>query len=130
MDEVARDSCLRCVRLVARSARLCATVTRVSAEGGDAPLEIDGESPQYKTACASACRMLIRAQSYFDTMAAGHALTERPVRLVATALAEARQCAAVLALPGLTEPEDLERMAEKIERAIDRAAPSILPPAE
>lgn len=112
MDQDARESCLRAVRLIARSARLCAT--------------IDPESPQYRTALESAERMIERAQNYYNVMRAGHLSTERVVRLVATALVEGRQCVLALACRR-AEPEDLEAMASKIERAIDRAGPTIPP---
>lgn len=112
MDNDARESCLRSVRLIARSARLCATIS--------------AESPQYRTAAESAQRMVERAQGYYNTLRQGHEATERVVRLVATALVEARQC--VLALTsGFVDAEDLEAMAGKIERAADRALPSVPP---
>lgn len=112
MDNAARESCIRAVRLIARSARLCAT--------------IDSATPQYAAASESAQRMVDRAQGYYNTMRQGHEATERVVRLVATALVEARQC--VLALTsGFVDAEDLEAMAGKIERAADRALPSVPP---
>lgn len=115
MDTDARDSCLRAVRLVARNARLCASIDRMS--------------PQYLSAVESSERMVERAQNYYNTMKQGHELTERAVRLVATALVEARQCAVALGAR-LAEPEDFEAMAGKIERAITRAEGLSTPPPE
>lgn len=106
MDIDARESCLRAIRIVARNARLCAVTDR--------------DSRQYFAAIESCQRVLVRAQSYHETMRREHAPHERVVRQVTTALVEARQCA--LALAGrLADPEDLEAMAGKIERATARA---------
>lgn len=115
MDLCARDSCLRAIRLVARSARLCAAVGK--------------STPQHLTASASAERMLGRARGYFRLMQEGHRPTERVVRLVSTALTHAEEC--VLALTSAeSDPDDLLFLAEKIERDIERAGPagSVIPP--
>lgn len=70
--------------------------------------------------------MIERAQSYYETFRAGHPPTERAVRVVLTALVEARTVATVLTGAICRDSEDLERMAGKIERAIARAgAPTV-----
>jgi hypothetical protein len=115
VDEDARSSCLRAVRLVARSARLCASVDRVS--------------DQYKTAVESAERMLERARKYYGEMKAGHAPHERVVRVVNAALVEAQICVRQMAA-GLIDQDDLLCQAEKIERAIVRAETGSTPPVE
>lgn len=107
MDEDARSACLRAVNLVARSARLCAT-TEVATD-------------QYRKSVESAERMIERAQAYYDRARAGHASTERLVRLLNTAIAEARQVVTALRSPMPVEAEDLERLASKVERSIARA---------
>jgi hypothetical protein len=108
MDNDARDSCLRAIRLVARNARIAASVDRMST--------------QYAHALESADRLIERAQRYYLTMKQGHQETERQVRLVLVALVEARQL--TLAMAGAsTDPEDLDQAAGKVERAIDRATP-------
>jgi len=114
VDPDARSSCLRAVRLVARSARLCASVDRVGY--------------QYKAAVESAERMLERARKYYTEMKAGHAPHERAVRVVNSALVEAQICVRQMAA-GLIDSNDLLCQAEKIERAIQRAeGPSSPPP--
>jgi hypothetical protein len=85
-------------------------------------------SSQYLSAVESSERMVERAQNYYNTMKQGHELTERAVRLVATALVEARQCVVALGAR-LAEPADFEALAGKIERAVVRAEGlSKLPP--
>lgn len=106
MDFDARASCLRAVRLVARSARLCSSVP----EG----------SEQYRTAAESAERMLGRADKYFAEMREGHASHERAVRVILAALVEARTLVTWL-MRETPHQEDLSLQAEKIERAIERA---------
>lgn len=107
MDEDSRSACLRAVNLVARSARLCATV--------------DPDTDQYRTSVESAERMIERAQSYYDRARNGHASTERLVRLVNTAVVEARAIVTALVSTLPVEPEDLVRLADKVERCIARA---------
>jgi L-aminopeptidase/D-esterase-like protein len=114
MDAEACQSCLRAVRLVARSARLCAVT--------------DPESPQYAAAVDSALRMIDRAQSYFKSAKGERASTEREVRLVLTAVVEARSIVTALASSSPLDTEDLQRMAGKVERAIARAGGSEPPP--
>jgi|ERR1043166_3487950 hypothetical protein len=115
MDLDARSSCLRAVRLIARSARLCSA--------------IEQGSEQYQTAVDSAERMLGRADGYFTEMRVGHAAHERVVRVVLAALVEARTVVTWLTKE-TPHPDDLSLQAEKIERAIERAeAPATpLPP--
>lgn len=107
MDEDARSACLRAVNLVARSARLCATV--------------EPESEQFRKSVESAERMMERGQSYYAQASTGHAPTERVVRLLSTVLVEARAIVTALRSPMPVEAEDLERMASKVERGIARA---------
>lgn len=73
-------------------------------------------------------RMGERAQSYFNTARGERALTERDVRLVLTAVVEARAVVTALSSAIELDTEDLERMAGKIERAIARAGGSEPPP--
>lgn len=116
MDLEARDACLRAVRLVARSARLCAVT--------------DPATSHYRSAVESSERMIGRAQSYYDKLRRGHAQTERAVRLVATAVAEARAIVSALTSGMELISDDLERLAGKVERAVARAeAPPTVPPA-
>jgi hypothetical protein len=112
MDLDARSSCLRAIQLIARSARLCAT--------------IDPKSSQYQTAIDSAQRMSDRAQGYYVTMRGDHDPHERPVRLVGTALAEAMQCVLTLS-GGFVDGPELEQIARKIERAVTRAEEDLPP---
>lgn len=115
MDYEARDACLRAVRLVARSARLCAVT--------------DPTTAHYRTAVESSERMIDRAQSYYDKLRRGHAPTERQVRLVATAVTEARAIVSALTSGMALISDDLERLASKTERAIARCeAPPTDPP--
>ena len=113
MDQDARSSCLRAIRLVARSARLCASVDRLS--------------EQYQNSAASAERMAERAQRYFADMKGEHALHERSVRVVNAALVEAQICVRQLQA-ALIDPDDLAMQAEKIERAVVRAEGLTTPP--
>lgn len=69
-----------------------------------------------------------RAQSYFKTARGARALTERDVRLVLTALVEARAVVTALTSAAELDTEDLQRMAGKVERAIARAGGSEPPP--
>lgn len=107
MDVEAHETCLRAVRLVARSARLCAVT--------------DTFASQYKTSVESAGRMIDRAQSYYERAKAGHAPTERNIRILGTAVVEARAIVTALTSGIELDSEDLERMASKVERAIARA---------
>jgi hypothetical protein len=113
MDLDARLSCLRAVRLVVRSARLCASV--------------DQGSAQYQTAVESAERMVARADKYFAEMRVGHAAHERCVRVVLAAVVEAKTVVRWLTQE-TPHPDDLALQAEKIERAIDRAEEFTVPP--
>lgn len=113
MDLDARTSCLRAVTLVARNARLCASV--------------DPVSDTYKSAVASAVRVGERAAGYFKTMKGDHAPHERQVRVVGDALEEAEICVRQL-VSGLTDADDLALQAEKIERAVARAERLIAAP--
>lgn len=99
---------------MARSARLCASLDRVSS--------------QYKTAIESADRMLERARKYYQEMRAGHAPHERAVRVVNAALVEAQMCVRQMQA-GFIDQNDLLCQAEKIERAIVRAEALSTPPA-
>lgn len=115
MDLDARSSCLRAVRLVARSARICASVP--------------ADSEQYRTALETAERMHGRADKYFSEMRVGHAAHERVVRVVLAALTESKVVVTWLTLE-TPHADDLSLQAEKIERAIERAeAPATTPPA-
>jgi hypothetical protein len=114
MDAEACQSCLRAVALVARAARLCAVT--------------DVHTPQYTTAVDSATRMIDRAQSYFKTAKGERQSTEREVRLVLTAVVEARAIVTALTSAVELDTEDLQRMASKVERAIARAGGSEPPP--
>lgn len=114
MDDDARSACLRAVNLVARSARLCAAVETTSS--------------QYRTSVDSAERVIDRAESYYNQARAGHASTERAVRLLSAAIVCARAIVSALHSSIEPEPEDLVRMAEKLERAIIRADPAAAPP--
>ncbi len=93
--------------VVARSARLCAVT--------------DPLSEQYRAAVGSAERCLSRAQSYYEEFRGSHLPTERQVRVVLTALVEARAVLTVLMSTLPREGEDLERLAAKVERAVARA---------
>jgi intracellular sulfur oxidation DsrE/DsrF family protein len=106
VDLDARTSCLRAVRLVARSARLCAS--------------IEAASDQYKASVAAAERMVERAAAYFSTMKGSHEPHEKQVRVVNAALVEAQICVRQLRA-GLIDSDDLALQAEKIERAVVRA---------
>jgi L-aminopeptidase/D-esterase-like protein len=110
MDAEARQSALRAIALVAKSARLCAVT--------------DTHLPLYISSVESAERMLGRAQSYFDTAKGERSTTEREVRLVLTALVEARAIVTALTSSVELDTEDLQRMASKVERAIARAGGS------
>jgi hypothetical protein len=110
MDPEARQSCLRAVALVARSARLCAVT--------------DTHLPLYITSVESAERMIGRAQSYFAAAKGDRSPTEREVRLLLTALVEARAIVTALTSARELDTEDLQRMASKVERAIARAGGS------
>lgn len=114
MDAEACQSCLRAVRLVARSARLCAVT--------------DVHTVQYASAVDSATRMIDRAQSYFNSAKGLRKSTEREVRLVLTAVVEARAIVTALTSAVELDTEDLQRMAGKVERAIARAGGSEPPP--
>jgi hypothetical protein len=114
VDAEARQSCLRAASLIARSARLCAVT--------------DPQAPQYTSAVEAAARMAERAQSYFNTARGDRDLTERDVRLVLTAVVEARAVVTALKSPIELDTEDLERMAGKVERAIARAGGTEPPP--
>lgn len=110
MDAEARHSALRAIALVAKSARLCAVT--------------DTHLPLYISSVESAERMLGRAQSYFDAARGERSTTEREVRLVLTALVEARAIVTALTSSVELDTEDLQRMASKVERAIARAGGS------
>lgn len=114
MDLESHSACLRALRIVARSARLCA---------GLSP-----ESIEYIRSSEGAERSIERAQSHYDGMREGHAGHERPVRFVATAVTEARACVVALT-ESIIEPEALDRFAGKIERAIARAEACVARPA-
>lgn len=107
MDPEARQSCLRAVALVARSARLCAVT--------------DTHLPLYSSSVDSAQRMIDRAQSYFDCARGERATTERDVRLLLTAVVEARAIVTALTSARELDTEDLQRMASKVDRALARA---------
>lgn len=115
MDAEAQSSCLRAIALVARSARLCAVT--------------DPGTPQYASAVDSAARMIDRAQHYYDSAKGARAPTEREVRLVLTALVEARAVVTALTSAIELDTEDLQRMASKVERAVARAGGSEPPTA-
>lgn len=108
MDIEAHSACLRALSIVARSCRLCA---------GDSTTAGD---PDYRSFVESAERAIYRAEQHYATMRAGHAQHERAVRLVETAVVEARLAVRVLQ-EGLAEPETIDRIAAKIERAVARA---------
>lgn len=114
MNAEAHEACLRAIQVIARSARICAT-----SEIG---------STAYTNAAQSSERVITRARNYYSTASEGRLPTERPVRLLQTALVEATAIVTTLASPLETEPEDLERMASKVERAIARCTPLLPPP--
>lgn len=113
MDTDARTSCLRAIRLVARSARLCASV--------------ESFSDQYKNSAAGAARMADRAAKYYAEMKGEHEPHERIIRVVLAALVEAQICVRQLQA-ALIDSDDLAMQAEKIERAVVRAEGLSTPP--
>lgn len=110
MDLEARHSCLRAVALIARNARLCAVT--------------DTHLPLYISTVESAERMIGRAQSYFETAKGERSTTERDVRLLLTAVVEARAIVTALTSARELDTEDLQRLASKVDRAIARAGGS------
>jgi hypothetical protein len=116
MNLPSRSACLEAVLQVARSARLCAGSTP-----GD---------ERYTLASDTVLRMMARAQSHYERCRKGHAPTERNVRLVATAVAEARAVATLLQGGLSYDSYDLDRLAGKVERAVARCAlPAVSAPA-
>ncbi len=113
MDHQSHEACLRALRIISRSARLCAG--------------LEPESIEYIRSAEGAERSIERAQAHYDSMRSGHAQHERAVRFVATAVTEARACVQALT-ESLAEPETLDRFASKIERAIARAEASLTRP--
>lgn len=99
-------ACLRALRIISRAARLCAG--------------LEPDSIEYIRSAEGAGRSIERAEAHYDAMREGHAAHERQVRFVGTAVAEARACVKALT-ESLEEPEVLDRLAGKIERAIARA---------